>query len=161
MPSTTTTRRHALSLLAVTALAFMSACSEAPAVLPPDAPGLSVAKDDAFTDVVRTADKQAQKDVLDQLASRFGRDLRILPRRVDSDAEPLPIKEHYEKALAGARGWKEFPLADYGSTWSFAYISPDNRSVFAVVVLNPRFAPEGGGDVPLTILTNLPDAGAR
>ncbi|GEP09530.1 hypothetical protein [Methylobacterium gnaphalii] len=156
MRFTTTTRRYAVSLLL--AAFALSACSEAPAVLPPDAPGVTIAKDDAFTDAVRTADKQSQKDVLDQLASRFGRDLRILPRRVDSDAEPLPIKEHYEKELAGARGWKEFPLTDYGSTWSFAYISPDNRQVFAAVVLNPRFAPEGGGDVPLTILTNLPDA---
>jgi hypothetical protein len=156
----TTTRRYALPLLAVAAIA-LAACSKGEAALPGDPPGVSPAKDEAFSDTARTAAAQARKDVLDQLASRFGRDLTVLQRRIDSDADPLPVKEYYEKALAGGHDWKEFPLADYGSTWSFAYVSPDNRSVVAVVVLNPRFAPEGGGDVPFTLLTNLPGAATR
>lgn len=157
MPGLDAICRGAAPLLAAAMLTAMAACS-GPVGLPPDPPGV-VAADGAFGAGVREAEGPARKAVADQLASRFGRDLRVLPRSIDGDAEPGAVKAHYDKALIAGRGWTDFPLAVDNTAWSFAYTSPDGRSVLAVVVLNPRFAPENGGPVPFTILTNLPAQG--
>ncbi|GEO98493.1 hypothetical protein [Methylobacterium haplocladii] len=157
----TTTRRRALGLLTVAVIVgTVAACGSATG-LPPDPPGVEPARTGAFSEVVRTADRDAQAAIVEQLASRFGKNLRVLPRSIDSDADPAPIKDYYDKAMIAGQGWKEFVLTENPVAWSFAYTSPDNRSVLAVVALNPRFAPQGGGNVPFSILTNLPETGGR
>ncbi|GJE56631.1 MULTISPECIES: hypothetical protein [Methylobacterium] len=161
MAVVTTIRRHALGLLAAATIVGVLVGCGGPTGLPPDPPGVEAVREGAFSEVVRTADRDAQAAIVAQLASRFGKNLRVLPRRIDSDADPAPIKDYYDKAMIAGQGWKEFVLTENPTAWSFAYTSPDDRSVLAVVVLNPRFAPEGGGNVPFSILTNLPETGGR
>ncbi len=157
----TATRRCTLALLSAAAIVGAVAGCGGPTGLPADPPGVESAKDGAFSQVVRTAVRDAQAAIVEQLASRFGKTLRVLPRSIDSDADPAPIKAYYDKAMIAGQGWKEFVLTENPIAWSFAYTSPDDRSVLAVVVLNPRFAPQGGGQVPFSILTNLPETPGR
>lgn len=149
-------------LLAATIILALAGCGgEPPPLLPPNPPGVTTSAEYAFGDTVAHADGQAQKAVLEQIEPRFGKSIRVLSRSVDGDAEPDAIKAYYATSLAGTHGWKELPLDDLSNAWSFAFESLDQRWVVAIVVLNPRFAPEGGGAVPLSILTNLKSADGR
>lgn len=138
-------------LLAVT----LAGCSAAAAPgLPLDAPGVTAPAEYAFGSAVQSTDWHAASRVLDVLEARFGaKSMRMLTRTLPDDADPAAVEAHYRAALPG---WTEFSLgADVrGKSWSFALVSPDGRSVFAVVALTPKAAGQVG-IVPMTVFTNV------
>ncbi|UXN73048.1 hypothetical protein N8D56_18775 [Devosia sp. A8/3-2] len=90
--------------------------------------------------------------------------MRQLTRDLDETADPAAIKAYYTSMLPG---WTEMELADdfYRQSWSFAFVSPDGRHVFAVIALTPQ-ATDYAGKVPMSVLTNLtadhpPDVGQQ
>jgi hypothetical protein len=58
-------------------------------------------------------------------------------REAGDDADPAAVEAHYRAALPG---WTEFSLGEdaRGKSWSFALVSPDGRSAFAVVALTRK-----------------------
>ena len=107
-----------------------------------------------FGSAVQSTDWHAARRVLDVLEARFGaKSMRMLTQTLRDDADPAAVEAHYRAALPG---WTEFLLgADVrGKSWSFALVSPDGRSAFAVVALTPKAVGEVG-IVPMTVFTNV------
>ena len=142
-------------LIFVLLLAALAGCSAAAAPgLPPDAPGVTAPAEYAFGSAVQSMDWHAARRVLDALEARFGaKSMRMLTRTLADDADPAAVEAHYRAALPG---WTEFSLGDdaSGQSWSFALVSPDGRSAFAVVALTPKVTGQVG-IVPMTVFTNL------
>ena len=107
-----------------------------------------------FGSAVQSTDWHAASRVLDVLEARFGaKSMRMLTRTLADDADPAAVEAHYRAALPG---WTEFSVgADaHGQPWSFALVSPDGHSAFAVVALTPKAAGQVG-IVPMTVFTNV------